>query len=146
MGGWWVAKKVDVEVKVVGLRQLRNDIRKAAGPEQTKMLRQIHVEIARKIVQPAARREAPVRTGRLRNSIRGLATQTSASIKAGTNARVPYAGPIHWGWDARGIKPNMFIIRAVEKNRRKILRAFDRRTKKLAKKVGANHNLTINSG
>lgn len=54
---------------------------------------------------------APVRTGRLRNTIRGNKAKAKAVVIAG-RARVPYAGAINYGWPARGIKPALFMQRA----------------------------------
>jgi hypothetical protein len=54
---------------------------------------------------------APVRTGRLRASVRGNKAKNKAVIAAG-KARVPYAGPVNYGWPRRGIKPALFMQRA----------------------------------
>ena len=62
-----------------------------------------------------AREEVPVRSGDLRGTIRPAKTSRGAKIRAGS-ARVPYAGPIHFGWRARNIRPNQFLYRAVDKN------------------------------
>ncbi|RMH67457.1 MAG: hypothetical protein D6683_17865 [Actinomyces sp.] len=70
---------------------------------------------AAEVIAEEARRQAPVRTGRLRSSIRAQATQKGASVKAGSPARVPYASVIHWGWQRRNIAPNPFISRAIER-------------------------------
>lgn len=62
-----------------------------------------------------AREEVPVRSGALRGTIRPAKTARGAKIRAGS-ARVPYAGPIHFGWRSRNIRPNQFLYRAVDKN------------------------------
>lgn len=54
---------------------------------------------------------APVRTGRLRNTIRGNKAKAKAIVIAG-RARTPYAGAINYGWPNRGIKPSLFMQRA----------------------------------
>lgn len=51
---------------------------------------------------------APVRTGRLRHTIRGNKAKAKAIVTAGL-ARVPYAGAINYGWPNRGIKPSLFM-------------------------------------
>ena len=66
-------------------------------------------------VAKRARGEAPVLTGRLQGTIRPVATRRGAKIRAGS-ARVPYAGPIHFGWRKRNIEPNKFLYRAVDKS------------------------------
>lgn len=54
---------------------------------------------------------APRRTGRLAGSVRGNKAKNKAVIIAG-RARIPYAGPINYGWRKRGIKPSLFMQRA----------------------------------
>ena len=49
----------------------------------------------------------PVRSGRLRSTVRGNRAQSKAVVTAGT-ARVRYAGPIAYGWPKRHIKPSHF--------------------------------------
>lgn len=56
------------------------------------------------------RTASPVRTGRLAATVRGNNAAGAAVILAG-RARVPYAGPIHWGWAARNITANPFLVR-----------------------------------
>ena len=62
-----------------------------------------------------AREEVPVVSGALRGTIRPAKTARGAKIRAGS-ARVPYAGPIHFGWRGRNIRKNEFLYRAVDKN------------------------------
>lgn len=66
-------------------------------------------------VAEQAREEVPVLSGALRGTIRPTATRRGAKVRAGS-ARVPYAGPIHFGWRARNIRKNEFLYRAVDKN------------------------------
>jgi spore germination cell wall hydrolase CwlJ-like protein len=54
---------------------------------------------------------APVRSGRLRNTIRGNRAKAKAIVIAG-RAKTPYAGAINYGWPKRGIKPALFMQRA----------------------------------
>jgi hypothetical protein len=54
---------------------------------------------------------APHRTGRLAASIRGNRAKSKAVVTAG-RARVPYAGPINYGWPARKIGPALFMQKA----------------------------------
>lgn len=60
-----------------------------------------------------AQKEVPVRTGRLQSTIRPVATRRGGKLRVGT-ARAPYAGPIHFGWPSRNIRPNEFLYRAVD--------------------------------
>ncbi|MBS2939589.1 HK97 gp10 family phage protein [Nocardioides sp. J2M5] len=50
------------------------------------------------------------RTGNLRASVRGNRAKGRAIVTAG-KARVPYAGPIQYGWARRNIKPAKFVER-----------------------------------
>jgi hypothetical protein len=68
-----------------------------------------------KFVAAKARDEAPVLSGRLQGTVRPVNTGRGAKIRAG-GTRVPYAGPIHFGWRSRNIRPNQFMYRAVDKS------------------------------
>lgn len=81
-------------LKVTGLRDFQAALRAMDGESQ-KMIRQALNESADLVVE-AAQRRAPVRTGRLRNSIRAASTQRLAQVKEG-GAFVPYAGFIDYG-------------------------------------------------
>jgi hypothetical protein len=61
---------------------------------------------------------APRRSGALAADIRGSRARSRASVLAG-GARVPYAGPINYGWTARGIAASGFMQRADEALRNK---------------------------
>lgn len=107
---------------------------------------------ASKTMADAARETVPVRTGKLRDSIRPYATIRGGFVIAG-NARkglsgVPYANPIHWGWfrdrkserarkNPRGyitknIKPNPFMAKALGYTKQEI---FDNFTKVIEDEV-----------
>jgi len=78
---------------------------------------------AAEIVAGEARSLVPVKTGKLRGSIRTATQQRKAIVRAG-GARVPYANAIHWGWFRRGIKPNQFFSRAINPNIDKIYKQY----------------------
>lgn len=63
---------------------------------------------AAKVAAGAAAQRAPVRSGRLKNTIRASGTNTAGVVRAGFKS-VPYAGPIHWGWPSKGITANPFM-------------------------------------
>lgn len=102
-------------IKVLNLKQITkalqavgvpNDAIKAAGKESADS------------VMGEARKLVPVRSGKLRDSIR-LASNARGrvTIQAGNNrssrSGVPYANPIHWGWFKRNIKPQPFFVKAL---------------------------------
>lgn len=95
-------------VQVEGARELRKALKAVEGGLDD--LKDTHTRIAA-VVVPPARSGAPRRTGRLAGSIRGSGTKTTATIRAG-GARLPYGGPIHWGWPARHIKGQPFLTDA----------------------------------
>lgn len=102
---------VKASIEIDGAKELRRQMKRAGREDLKIALRTAHRNIAKDIAGDAARR-APHKSGKLANSIRGLGTYTNARIAGGT-ARVPYAGPIHWGWPARNIAPNTFVSDAV---------------------------------
>lgn len=86
----------------------------------TRTMRQAGVDIselkdaskaAGDIVTAAASALAPRRSGRLASSVRPSKLAAGVRVSVG-KASVPYAGPIHWGWPARGITAQPFISNA----------------------------------
>jgi hypothetical protein len=67
-----------------------------------------------KMVAQQAREEVPVRSGRLRGTIRPVKTSWGAAVRAGA-ARAPYVGVIHFGWRQRNIRRDQFLYRAIDK-------------------------------
>jgi hypothetical protein len=96
---------------VEGARRLRREL-KAAGADM-KNLREPNMAAAG-IVAGAATAAAPRRSGALAGTVRGGAGAASATIRAGY-ARVPYAGPVHWGWPARNITAQPFLTDAAKR-------------------------------
>jgi hypothetical protein len=73
-------------------------------------MQRIHATVSR-IVAARAASNAPKVSGALAGSVRGSQAKTRAIVRAG-GARVPYAGPIHWGWPRRNIAATFFASRA----------------------------------
>lgn len=96
-------------VQVDGIDQLRRTLRRA-GHDVSQFKRAN--KAAADVVAGAARPVAPKRTGRLAASVRAGATQKAGVVRAGKK-NVPYAGPIHWGWPARGIAAQPFLAATV---------------------------------
>lgn len=97
-------------VQVHGARQLRSALRAAAGDLAD--LRRANAEAAA-VVAHAGQSDAPRRTGLLAASVRPGATQSAAIVRAGSS-RVPYAGVIHYGWEARHIPANPWLMEDAE--------------------------------
>jgi hypothetical protein len=98
------------QLQVEGLRRLRRDLR--AFGESTEDLKSANAAVASLVARAAAPR-APRATGRLAGSGRGNRAVGRATVSFG-GATVPYAGPIHWGWPARGIPEHAFIPEAAQ--------------------------------
>lgn len=92
-------------IQVRGSRQLRSSLRAAGG--DLAQLKAAHKEAA-DIAKGGALGRVPVRTGKLRATVRATGTNTAGILRAGY-ARVPYAGAIHWGWPAHHIEANPFL-------------------------------------
>lgn len=103
-----MAKRGMVEIE--GARRLRSTMRRAGLDLED--LKAAHARAAQ-IASNAAAARAPVRSGTLAGTVRSSGTKTAGIVRAGF-ARVPYAGPIHWGWPARGIPANTFITDAAQ--------------------------------
>lgn len=95
-------------IRVEGASNLRRTMRRAG--EDLGDLKEAH-QAAAAIAGGRARADAPRRSGRLAANVRWSGAATSATIRAG-GARVPYAGPIHWGWPRRHIGAHPFITDA----------------------------------
>lgn len=95
-------------LQVAGARQLRAAMKRAGVDVQD--LKDAHRKIADDVAAEAAP-HAPRRTGRLAGTVRASGTASAAIVRAGRSS-VPYAGPIHWGWQARGITAQPWIYEA----------------------------------
>ena len=100
----------DPVVSVVGLARLRRDLRKIG--DDLGDLKDANKR-AGSIVAAESARRAPRVSGRLAGSGRASRAAGRASVLFG-GARVPYAGPVHWGWPARGIEANPFVVDAAQ--------------------------------
>lgn len=95
----------DVTVRVVNGRQLRSELRRAAGNLDD--LKDANARAAALVAREAGP-AAPRRTGRLASTVRGNRAAGRATVTVGS-AAVPYARPIHWGWPARGIEADPWV-------------------------------------
>lgn len=123
----------DFQIGVEGHRELRKAVRQLGDKEVTAELKEAHKETAA-VVVPPARRDAPVRSGRLSASIKPSSTVSGAIVRAGTAKGVPYAGAIHFGWPKRGIEPNEFLFRAAGKTSDTYRAIFEERISALVRR------------
>lgn len=102
----------DAGIKVVGLNEAIRTLKLLGTPG---------AEIAKAgqesadLIANEARTLVPVKSGKLKGSIRTAKLQRRVVVRAG-GTRVPYANPIHWGWFRRGIMPNPFFSKALKEN------------------------------
>lgn len=94
-------------VRVEGLSRVVRDLQKTGADvaDLKDVFAQIAAEGAR-LVEGFA----PRRSGRLAGSVRGNKAKNKAVVFAG-RARIPWAGPVNYGWKARNIKPAHFLAR-----------------------------------
>lgn len=97
------------QVQIDGLAQLRRTLRRLGVDVQD--FRNANAEAARVVATEAAAR-VPKRTGALAGTIRPAEKSATRAIVRAGYARVPYAGPIHWGWPKRHIRASLFITGA----------------------------------
>lgn len=98
-------------IRVEGANELRRTMRRAG--EDLGDLKEAHAEAAG-IAGRRAQGDTPRKSGRLAAKVRWAASNTSATIRAGNNTTVRYAGAIHWGWRRRNIKPQPWITEAAQ--------------------------------
>lgn len=118
-------------VRVVGLAQLKRSLKDFADGLED--LKDANAEASR-LVAAKAKTLAPKRSGALADSIRGSRAAGRATVAAGT-AKVPYAGPIHWGWPRRHIRANPFMTDAATATEDDWLAAYEQNIQRLADQV-----------
>ena len=89
--------RISTTVEVEGMRQLRRKL--SVLDDKIEDLKGLHQDLAEMVMDRAVAL-APVRTGRLKQTIRASGTKTAGRVRAGYK-RVPYAGNIHFGWPTR---------------------------------------------
>lgn len=122
----------DTALKVTGGRELRATLKKAGLDLQD--LKDAHQQVA-DMVRDIAAANAPVRSGRLRNSVRASGTKTSAIVRAGTARTVPYGPAVHWGWPNRNIAPNPFLWDAIQSSREQWTGMYLRELERIIAKI-----------
>ena len=96
------------------------------------------------IVAARARQIVPVRSGALQKTIKATKSAGGAKVNAGTPgllSKVPYAGPIHYGWNnAFGegvtIEARPFLSDALDDVHDEVVDAYDKMIADLLKKAG----------
>ena len=112
-------------IKITGLSEVQRKLRKlstdALDLNKTEFL-ETNKQVA-EIVINETKKYVPILTGALAAAIRNASTKKSAKVRAG-NAAVPYAGPIHFGWPSRSIKPNTFLYEAIDARKSEVANRY----------------------
>lgn len=113
------------------IRQITDDLDREGARAGLKDLNQKAAEV----VQKKTVAIVPRRTGRLADTLRASGTQKTARVRAGYNRQgYRYAGPIHFGWHARGIYPQPFLYEALDARRNQVIAVYDEGINGLIKK------------
>ena len=125
-------------IKVRGFNQAIRSLRELGVPDDE--IKRAGSESG-ELVANEARTLVPVRTGKLRDSIRVSKTLRKVTIQAGNNRKsksgVPYANPIHWGWFKRNIKPQPFFVKALGLTRTEVYKNYFKQLDKLIREESA---------
>lgn len=124
------------EIKITGLNEVLRDLRRMKDKDTLNAIKLANKEAAAKVAVEG-QVQVPKRSGRLMRSIKPGATPRYGLVRAGTGVRVPYAGPIHFGWLAHHIRPNPFLYRALDKRIHEVYEAYNKQIEKVISKF--NH-------
>lgn len=116
------------KLEIEGLREIVRDL-KGLETDSREDMKETHRR-AGQIVVDGATRLVPVRTGALLDSLKSSPTKYMGRVRVGS-ASVPYAGPIHFGWPARAIKPNPFIYEVLDGRRNEVATLYAERISEL---------------
>lgn len=128
-----MARPGSVTIKITGAKEFRRKLRRFDAELTGKGMKRTHLA-AGDLVARRAKAIAPRRSGRLAGDIRVKATTTKADVVVG-RASIPYAGPIHFGWNRspqpdRGIwggpiRANPFLFKAIESEAEPVIAAYE---------------------
>jgi hypothetical protein len=130
-------------IKVENLRQVIRALKEIGVP--TAEVGKASQEAA-DIVANMSRSLVPVRSGKLRATIKSKRQARKVLVSAGTNKSVPYANPIHWGWFydrnnfvKKNILPNPFFAKALGLTRNEVYKTYFLNMNKLFNKYYKNY-------
>jgi len=127
-------------VRIEGVQELRKKIRGITDDLDRDgakgALKDLNLDAA-KVVEGKATAIIPRRTGKLASTLRAAGTQRQARVRAGYRRQgFNYAGPIHFGWYAQGIRPQPFLYDALDARRNQVLEVYDAGIDRLIKQYG----------
>ena len=118
-----------MRVEVEGITSLARTLRTAGNEGARDFLMAANKEAAR-AVENAARPLVPRRKGTLAGTLRSAGNAKGGVVLVG-RAKAPYAGPIHFGWFKRGIRPQPFLFEALDRKAGEIEDIYQRRLDEL---------------
>jgi hypothetical protein len=119
-------------IRVEGLNKLTRDLKTLEG-DVGDSVKRLNAELAEDVAQ-TARQKVPRRSGALAGSIRSSGQARTGVVRTG-GARIPYAGPIHFGWAEHNIRPQPFLYDALDARADDIARRWADELEKLVRKV-----------
>ncbi len=117
-------------VVVEGVKQVQHALDKIEKAD----LKKANAEVAA-IVATEAKAIVPRRSGDLADTIRSSGQAKAGVVRAGF-ARVPYAGPIHFGWPHHNIAPNPFLYKAADRRVDEVVESYAKALAKIADETG----------
>ena len=121
-------------VTIDGGRQLRRALQEIEHGVES--LKDIHFDMAQ-VVANRAKQLAPVKTGRLSDSIRPSGTKTASRVRAGYKRIGNYAGVTHFGTPNRMFRrvqqPQPFLYQALEDESRTVFEMYDENLQNIIK-------------
>jgi hypothetical protein len=124
------AKGRGIEVK--GLNKLVRDL-KTLDADLVDSIKQVNAKLADEVAS-TAKIKVPRLSGALAASIRSSGQGRTGVVRAGGRA-VPYAGPIHFGWAKRNIRPQPFLYDALDARRVEVATTWVRELERIVGKV-----------
>ena len=122
-------------VKIEGLSAVQRDLRGLR--DDLDLVKTEFLATNRKVAEiviEGSKKFVPVLSGALAASMRNASTKKAAKIRVGssrglkgTSDLVEYAGPIHFGWPARRIKPQPFIYEATDRRKAEVSQLYAER-------------------
>jgi hypothetical protein len=119
-------------IRVEGLNKLTRDLKRLEG-DVADSVKRLNGELAADVAD-TARQKVPVRSGRLRGSIRSSGQAKTGVVRAG-NLGLPYAPVIHFGWAKHNIRPRPFLYDALDARSDEVARRWADELEKLVRKV-----------
>jgi len=122
-------------IKIEGLRELQRTLKRLGDVDTVNAIKKLNRDAAQEAASKAQAR-VPVRSGKLRQSIRGSGQQAAGVVRAGT-ARVPYAGPVEFGGypgDRPFVAEGRYIFPAIEEVRKELRTRYEKELARVLRK------------